>query len=205
MTPIPRPTAQQLKKLAKVVSEGVEQARAVLTRMTGSPFEMRSTMVNLLPLDRAHQMAGGPSAAVVAVYSAVHGDLEGHIMLCLPEAAALNLVDLLLEQPAGTSRSLGGIEQSALGEIGNVTCSSVLNTLADCTGLKLCPTPPVIVVDMLGAVMSTVLAEIGLAGDDALVATTSFGEAGHDIGGYLFLLPGVEAVPALFQALGAGP
>jgi len=201
---IPRPTVQQLERLAGVIKEGVERARVVLTRMTGSPFEIRSARVDLLPLDRVHQMAGGPSAIVVAVYSAVHGDLEGHIMLCLPEPAGLNLVDLLLEQPAGTTRTLGGLEQSALSEIGNVTCSSVLNTLADFTGLKLCPTPPIIVMDMFGAVMSTVLAEIGLAGDEALVVRTNFGEVGHDIGGYLFLLPGVEAVPVLLEALGAG-
>lgn len=201
---MPPPTVQQLERLRMIIKEGVERARGVLTRMTGSPFEIRSAGVDLLPFDRVLQMAGGASAVVVAVYAAVHGDLDGHIMLCLPEPAAFKLVDLLLEQPAARTRDLGELEQSALGEIGNVTCSSVLNTLADFTGLKLCPTPPIIVMDMFGAVISSVLAEIGLAGDEALVVRTSFGETGHDIGGYLFLLPGVEAAPVLLEALEAG-
>jgi chemotaxis protein CheC len=53
------------------------------------------------------------------------------------------------------------IAASALCEIGNVLVSSYVGALASMTGLALEPRPPLIVEDMLAAVLASVLLESG--------------------------------------------
>ena len=51
-------------------------------------------------------------------------------MLMYNPKMAYGFVDLLMGQPEGTTKALGEIESSALGELGNIMGSSFLNALA---------------------------------------------------------------------------
>ena len=55
--------------------------------------------------------------------------------------------------PIGETQELGGMEASTLGEMGNVTASASMNSLADSTGLRLMPSIPTVMEDMAGSLM----------------------------------------------------
>ena len=70
------------------------------------------------------------------------------------------LIDLQIGLVPGSTRNLGEMELSVMGEMGNITGSFFLNALADATNLTLAPSPPAVMVDMAGAILDIALAEI---------------------------------------------
>ena len=105
----------------------------------------------------------------------------------------------LLGQDLGTNEALGEMEISALGEMGNIVGSFFLNALADATGLKLRVSPPSVMMDMAGAILDAILAEVMSDVDEALVMQTSYGTEDMQINGTFLCLPSVSLQTALLE------
>ena len=82
-------------------------------------------------------------------------------MLVIPIQRALELVDLLMGQTIGTSKTFGSLERSALAEVGNLTATFFMNSVAKISGIGLRPTPPAVMVDMVGAILDIIIATTG--------------------------------------------
>lgn len=181
------------------VSRGTTLAMANLSMMLGREISIQSFELELVALDQVAVLAGGPEALTVGVSLTASGDGSGHIMLMFDEAIARCLVDMLMGQALGTTPELGEFEASALGEIGNIVGSALLNTLSDATGLRLMPSTPDVIIDMAGALVDIIAVDAMLAGDEAFIAQTTFGIDGTAISGAFFVVPEPGLV-ALFAA-----
>jgi chemotaxis protein CheC len=148
-------------------------AMSSLSQMVGRDVGVASFALRQMPVAEICQMMGGPETVSVGIYVTVSGSADGHILLMCEPKTACGLVDMMMQIPAGTTRALGEMEQSALGELGNVVGSSFLNVLADSTGLKIRPSPPTVMVDMAGALLDAVAAPILMTQDDASVVVAS--------------------------------
>ena len=89
------------------------------------------------------------------------------------------------------------MEESALGEMGNIIGSFFLNTLADETGLDLRPSPPAVMMDMVGAIMDVALAELLADANDLTLVETTFGTPDQQINGTFLVMPS----PVLMKTL----
>ncbi|HEY3315506.1 MAG TPA: chemotaxis protein CheC [Bacillota bacterium] len=198
---------EKYRKARQVVADGIRRAGRALSDLVGKEITTGSPAIKLVPLRDVPGLAGGPEAVVAAAYLAVSGDITAHIVLCFDLPSAHKLAGLLLDSEAGdlASTEFSKMARSALGETGNVTCSSLLNALSDHTGLTIRPSIPVLVVDMAGAILSAILAELGPAGDEAMLIETVFGQAEDSVNGYLFLLPNPESLKTIIRHLGAVP
>jgi chemotaxis protein CheC len=108
---------------------------------------------------------------------------------------AMSLVDMLLDQPDGTTTELGELEISALAEAGNVAGSFFLTTIADWAGLTLPPTPPVVIHEMCGAILGTLASELAVqAHDQAMVIDAQFTCDGQVVDASFFMFPGAEMI-----------
>lgn len=99
------------------------------------------------------QLAGDPEALVAGVSFHVVGDASGRILLWLPRKAAVELVDVLLRNPAGTTKVLNDLGHSTVKETGNIMASAYLNGLSEFCGLLLLPSVPNLVFDISQAVL----------------------------------------------------
>jgi chemotaxis protein CheC len=153
-----------------------------------------------VPVGEISQLVGGPETESVGIYLTVSGSASGHIMLMYDPQMAHGFVDMLMGQPPGSTQSLGDMEASALGELGNIMGSSFLNALADATGLTLMPSPPIVMRDMAGALLDVIAADILLTQDDAFVAETSFNAPDRDITGQFFVIPTRDLLKALMDS-----
>jgi chemotaxis protein CheC len=143
---------------------------------------------------------GGPEVMSVGIYLTTSGaGSDGHLMLMYDPGMACSLVDLMMGQPAQTTKSLGEVEQSALGEMGNVIGSFFLTVLADTTGLPLRPSPPAVVMDMAGALLDVVAADILLTQDEAFIAETTFDAPDREVSGMFFVIPSEGLLNALLR------
>lgn len=204
LTEMSRP---KYRKARRAVADGIRRAGRALSDMVGKEIAMGSPTIRVVPLRDMPGLAGGPEAPVAAAYLGISGDVTAHIVLCFDLPSAHKLCGFLLDADPGDLQSpeFSPMARSALGETGNVTCSSLLNALSDHTGLTIRPSIPVLVVDMAGAILSAILAELGPAGDEAMVIETVFGQAEVSVNGYLFLLPSPEGLETIIQHLGAVP
>jgi chemotaxis protein CheC len=168
--------------------------------MIGRDITVTSFALRKIPVSEISQLMGGPETISVGIYLTVSGGADGHIMLMYEPHMACEFVDMLMELPAGTTHSLGEMEQSALGEMGNIVGSSFLNTLADSTGVTLMPSPPTVLMDMAGALLDIVAADILLTQDDAFVAETTFHASDREISGMFFVVPSEDLLRVLVNS-----
>lgn len=191
-------TQIELDVLYSIVRKGLDDSSRALSSMTTGGIQLREPQLQFLSLNMVPSIAGGPENVVVAVYLGIEGDLNGHLMLLFTQPSGLRIVDMLLEQPLGTARELDELGVSALAETGNVCGSSFLNAISDRTGLKIVPTTPVVVTDMAGAILQSVVTELYLNGDEVLVVETGFN---GEVPGHFLLMPDQDSMARLVAAL----
>lgn len=114
------------------------------------------------------------SAPIVALRMPLVGALHGNAFLAMSEQGALNLCDILMQQPAGTGTNFGEVEQSCLEETGNIVSSSFMNGWSTWLEMEITPGPPQFALDLADAVLDPLLAEQAAVGDDVFMAKTDF-------------------------------
>ena len=182
-----------------LVSKGIASALSGLSEMVGHEITVTSLDIKRLQAKDAAGLLGGPEAPGIGIYLAIHGDATGHLLLMHDPKIAFELIDLQMGLPPGSTQKLGEMESSVLGEMGNVTASFFLNTLADSTSLVLMPSPPAVIVDMVGAIMNIPLTFIMEKQDDVLVVKTTFSAGSRQINGTFMVLPTMDFINAILK------
>jgi chemotaxis protein CheC len=181
---------EQLRILLEVMAkDGIYRAAEGLSGLMGEHISVSQPHVSLMPLAELPNALGGPENEAVGIYLQFMGEIGGQVMIVLPYAKALQLVDLLLGQAAGTTEQLGSLERSALAEMGNLTTSFFLNAIASSTGITARPTPPAVMVDMVGAVIDIIVSVCGAVSDLVLMIDACFMRADQEVEASFWLIP----------------
>lgn len=160
--------------LQTIATEGIHNAARGFSGLLGQTLTVKNPTVRLVPLFEIPTISGGPETEAAGVYLGAEGDLSGQIMMIIPLYKAMEMVDLLLGEPRGTTKSLGSFERSALAEVGNQTGTFFLNSLANILHLSVRPTPPAVMVDMVGAILDIIIATQGGISDQVLLMEAEF-------------------------------
>ena len=173
----------------QLLKKGMANAINGLSQMVGRDFEISSISIRQVPAREMPNLLGGPESMVVGVYITFSGASNGHILLAHQPEFAYAILDLLLGNPQGTCKNLDEMSQSALGEMGNVTGTFFLNAIADSLGVLLNPSPPIVLLDMAGAILDIALSEILAERDDVFIVETSFHISDRTIEGKFLIMP----------------
>ncbi|HEX2923790.1 MAG TPA: chemotaxis protein CheC [Chloroflexota bacterium] len=190
-----------LRALSVVADIGFQRSSRGLSEMTGTPIEAKAAQVRKVPMPQVPQLVGGEEILTAAAYVKIVGDVEGHMLLLLPMQDALRLVSMVLGEPEEAGAELSDMARSALGEVGNITCSFFLCALADSTGLEISPSPPAVAVDMAGAVMDTVLADLATENDEVFVIDTHFAHSDNTVNAIFLVLPRLRYIDLILDKL----
>ena len=182
-----------------LVSKGIANALSGLSQMVGHEIRVTSLDLKQLPAKDVTGLLGAPEALSVGIYLTIHGDASGHLLLMHDPKMAFQLIDLQLGLSPGSTQKLEEIERSVLGEMGNIAGSFFLNALADSTSLALMPSPPTVIVDMVGAIMNVPLTFIMEKQDSALVVKTTFSADSRQIDGTFMVLPTIDFMKAILR------
>ena len=175
--------------LKSMADEGIRGAQQGLSSMVGESLEVTRPEVRRMALSDLPQVLGGPESEVVGIYLRVSGQISGQIMMIVPYEKALELADLVLCDAPGTCKQLGRLERSALAELGNLTTGFFLNSVAASTGLEARPSPPAVMVDMLGAILDVILTGSDGLGESVLVIQATFLRGAQELQVEFWLLP----------------
>jgi chemotaxis protein CheC len=182
-----------LRELANVASGS---AATALSQMLSREVEINVPRALALPLADAVEACGSPEEMVAAVVIPVEGNLQAIVLMLIGLDDASSLCRLLGVE-AGTE-----VGESALREIGNIVGTNYLNGLAGMTGVELFPRPPHLTVDMLGAVVASLLAQTVGSHDLALVLDSELDVSGEPCAISFLLLPTVGGISELLARLG---
>ncbi len=192
----------EMKLWSSLALKGIDNAMSGLATMVNQEVRMSSLSLKQVPARDASDLVGGADKLVIGIYLAFEGDASGHLMLVHQPDVALAIIDMLMGQEPGTTADLDEMEQSALGEMGNVIGSAFLNATADALDMRLVPMPPEVILDMAGAILDVALAEILQQTDDIIVAEASFGSADRQVRGTFLVIPSFNFLRAILSRAG---
>jgi chemotaxis protein CheC len=192
-TPLTEVQLDALRELANIASG---TAASALSQMLGRDVDLKVPRALALPLADAVDACGDPEDVVAGVSIPIEGGLPGQVLLLIPSELTERLCTLL-----GVDAD-SEVGDSALREIGNILGTSYLNGLASMTGLELMPCPPVLQVDMLAAIVSSLLAASTGGSDLALVLESELDVADEPCALSFMLLPASGDITGLLAPLG---
>jgi chemotaxis protein CheC len=170
----------------------MQHVACVLSDMVGQTISNDIPRVETVPIAQAVTRAGDPETEVVGIYLLMESGLHGQAILILPLDDALNLINLLMEAPPGTptiASNLDLMQRAVLAEFGNLALSSFLNAVSSLIQAQLRPSPPAVVVGMLGTILNMVVTPVAAVSDDLLIIETTFRDAGGTVQIRFWVLP----------------
>jgi chemotaxis protein CheC len=198
---------RRLAELDAVVQAAFERVASALSEMAGVPIAVSCSSLEVVRLAEVFTAAGDPESVALGVYVGMTGDGSGTLLLLLDESTARSLAGLMLGSDPHSLHLDDELSISALAEAGNVGCSTFMNALADATRLRLEATPPVVVNDMLGAIVDSTIADIALLSDEAVVIGTQLATSPPEAGcpssteARLLVIPAPGTLDALLDRL----
>ncbi len=153
-----------------------------------------------VPLSAVAECAGPADSEVAAIHMNLEGDVDGDLLLIFPEKVGLQLVDIMIGAPAGTSVEFGELEASCLQETGNIVGSAITNGLASWLQMDVKPGTPTFIHDLAAAVIQPMLVEQAATSDDALVSKTEFVIDKQHLDWAFLLLPSEKGLALLQKA-----
>src|SRR5258705_3078273 len=195
--------ALQLDALREVANIGAGHAATALSQMIGGTIMISVPTINVSRLEEVPPQISAPEEPVAAVLMHMLGDLTGRTLLVFPKPTAVRLAELMLRRPARSAAELGGMEQSARKEAGNILSSAYMNALSDFMGMMLLPSPPSLAVDMSTAVLTTAYLQFGSDKDYVFCLESEFLMGGLDerMRGFFLLLPEPASLQAILRAV----
>ncbi len=190
--------------LKEIGNIGAGNAATALSTLLNKKIDMKVPSVKILSFNEIMDYVGGADKIVASVFLHLEGDALGSMFFILSTAQAERFITGMIGVEASVlNLERSDLAHSALQEMGNIVSGSYLASLSDFTKLDIYPSVPVLVVDMIGAILGYGLMEISTMGDYAIVIDTAvFEDDKEEVEGHFFLLPDPNSIKVIFESLG---
>lgn len=168
---------------------GAGNAATALSQMVGRTIGMSVPKVMVVPIEEVPDLVGGGDEIVAGIYLEVFGDLPSKILVTFPHKNLMLLTDLLLGNTIGNKALMNEMKLSALKELGTILSGAYLNALAKFLDLRMIPSVPALAIDVMTAILETILVELSQETQYALMLQTEIMETETKITGTFFLIP----------------
>ena len=192
----------QLDAFREIGTIGAGNGATALSLMMGRKIGMSVPSISVLPFSRVPDVVGGAETLVSGIFTTVSGPAPCNILFMFPVESAKTLAGLLTGTGYKAFEEIDEYGKSALAEVGNIVSGAYLNSLSSFTRLEFVPSVPALATDMAGAILNTVLAQVGITGDYALLMETVFSEIEENVTGHFFLLPQDDSLDKIMEAIG---
>ena len=191
-----REQAAAVREIATIVAD---QAGNALSRLLKIPVRISTFEVESIGYSEIPDMFGGLDALAIGVLVPFQGDVEGNALILFPEEGIEELEGILLRSSGQAETDL---RLSAFAETGNILTGTLLTVLSSLSEKIVVSLPPLLVQDMAGAILDTIMAEVGLWSDE--VTTLVFQLTDSEGTGLVrfVLIPDVAGIELFLEAAG---
>jgi len=189
-------TELQIDALREVANTGSGHAAGDLSEMLGHSFNISVPRAVVTDLGQAVELIGGAEMEMSAVAIRVGGDVEAMLVAMFTPEQAANLCMLLgIDADSDMGRSV-------LQEVGNVLACAYANVLAEMSGISFDVHPPDVMTDMVGAIVSSLVAATTRDIDHVLLIDSTIGVNEADAEMSVLFVPFDDGIDQLLQRLG---
>ncbi|MCH7801248.1 MAG: chemotaxis protein CheC [Chloroflexi bacterium] len=185
----------------KLMVQAVRSSVTGLSQMCNQHIKVASLNAKLIPISQTAELLGGADSYVAGVNLEMSGPGKGLIVVVLTLRTAFDLIDVVMDEPNGTTQNFGELELSVLGEIGNIMGAHFLNTISDEVNMELQISPPKVTISTVGAIVDQAISSLEGQTEDILVLDTAFGTPVRQIHGKFLAMPSPELLNALMERL----
>lgn len=187
-----------LDLLKEVGNVGAGHAATSLSSLLNKRIDLSIPSVKVVPFSNSGSL--NAEEHVAATYFRLSGDISGHFFIMFLADHASKMISHIV---SGGDISQPGLAESAFCEIGNILCGSYLTALSKLLDIKINQTPPVMSIDMAGAILGEGLIELSLYGEDMLMIETVLfeHESQNKIKGEFIFLPDPHSLNKMFKVI----
>jgi chemotaxis protein CheY-P-specific phosphatase CheC len=159
-------------ELDSMLQNAMQNVEHGLSEMVGLPVTISTPSISKIPIIEVATHAGDPEEASLGVYLLISGGLQGQAILLLPLADGRKLAGMILDRPPGNG-PLDDRERATVAEVGNVMVSYFLNAVALALGHPepLYPSPPLVMMDMLAAILDVVITPVATHSEEMTIVS----------------------------------
>ena len=180
-----------------LVDKGLQNAFSGLSELLHYNISLNTLEVEQIPVSDVLLLSSITDTPGIGVYLSIDDYISGQLMLIYTPKVAYQFIDIMLELPLGSTKVLGDIEWYALKDIGHITGSYFLNTLADYAELILMPSPPEVIVDSVSSMMKIPMRSIIMNRKNAILVKASFSTDNKEMEGTFIALPTDDIIKAV--------
>lgn len=197
-------TQLQLDALRELGNIGSGNAATALSQFINKRIDMEVPEAKILPFNEVPNYLGNPEQEILGIFLKVMGKFTGRFLLLIPISTAFKLLNILLAGYEITyqNRKFGEIETSCLKEVGNILAGAFLNALSNITHTLMLNSLPSLAVDMLGALLDSVIADMVAVSDSVLLLEAAFLESQENLRINIILIPDPQSLELLLETLG---
>ena len=197
-------TDMQIDALREIANIGAGHAADSLSRMIKRKVMLKVPSVNIVKLEEAPKVICCEKEEMVdGVYFKLTGELIGRSLIVFSNKSANLLFDSISVNEIGPTKIIPEeIKKSALMELGNIIAGSYITTLVTMTRLETLQSIPYFSSGPIGAIFNSVLAEVGLTSEIALVLEIELLVASEKYRVWFYVLPDMTSSTKILDALG---
>lgn len=190
-------------QVAEIVNIGAGNAATALSHLMGQRVQMDVPCSHVGTIDEVLKSIGRSDDTVLTVYLKMTGDIGGALAVIFSHKAALKFVEVLANTKKSGLTELSESDISSLREVGNILLGASLTALSKFLHLNITHSIPDVAVDMLGAILDSVLIDVGKDHKHVLAIGITLKVSEDDLGGQLFYLFDPGSTEKILEMTGA--
>jgi chemotaxis protein CheC len=205
-------TAVQMDALQELANIGSAHSATTLSQMLNTNISMSVPKIDIIDLSQVGDFLTDELTTMVIFE--LQGDIPhgGFLVLHFPRDSAKRTANIVqgidsqsktIPWPAKAEHPFSEMDQSAILEVGNIMVSSFLSAASDLIGMGMLPSPPVLVVDMAHAAITSLIAQMTVEVDDVILFKVKLTSDEHRIAGNILIFLEVNTLQQIALRLEA--
>ncbi|PKL65107.1 MAG: chemotaxis protein CheC [Methanomicrobiales archaeon HGW-Methanomicrobiales-3] len=193
-------TAVQKDAMQELANIGAAHSATTLSQLLNSQIGMSVPEITIVDIADVSRVVSDELTTMVIFE--LQGDIPhgGFLILHFPRDSAIRTAHIMQGEESAPL-TFSEMDQSAILEVGNIMVSSFLSASSDLLGFNLLPSPPVLVVDMAHAAITSLIAQMTVEVDDVILFRVKLTSAEHNIAGNILIFLEVTALERIARRL----
>ena len=186
-------TPEQMDALKELANIGAAHSATTLSQMLETHIGMNVPEIDIVDIARVGEFL--TDELTTMVFFEIQGDIPhgGFLVLHFPRDSAIRTATIM-QGSSDTDHQLSEMDQSTILEVGNIMISSFLSATSDLLGFMMLPSPPVLVVDMAHAAITSLIAQMTVEVDDVILFRVKLTSEEHKIAGNILIFLEVDTL-----------
>lgn len=163
-------------------------AASSLSQILEHKVNIKFSDIIFIPTEEIQYLLGNPGIVVAGIYHELQNDLEGSLLTLIPIDLAKQQLAYMLKTEIDEDILSTHMGQSSLGELSNILCGSYISTICNLLDMKVIPSTPIVIIDMMGAITQDIILKLKLGTVYVLASKTDLLIGNNVINFHMLLL-----------------